>query len=192
MRRAPKILVFAGSNRTGALSGRVAALAAKELSLLDADVTLITLADYPLPMYDGDLENGGGVPQNATKLARLLAAQGGVFVSTPEYNRSLPPLLKNTIDWISRVKSSGTVPYRGKAYAIAGSSDGRFGGSRAVVDLRKVLAAALGALVIPQQYELPNAQHAFNESGELLDERASRALKSVTAALVETTRRIAD
>jgi len=83
MRRAPKILVFAGSNRAGALSGRVAALAAKELSLLDADVTLITLADYPLPMYDGDLENGGGVPQNATKLARLLAAQGGVFVSTP-------------------------------------------------------------------------------------------------------------
>ena len=100
----PKILVFAGSIRTGALSGKLAALAAKELALADADVTRISLADYPLPIYNGDLEKEKGIPENAVKLARLIAAQQGVFIATPEYNNSLPPLLKNTIDWVSRNK----------------------------------------------------------------------------------------
>ncbi len=91
-----KILVFAGSIRSGSLSARLAALAAKELALADADVTLISLADYPLPIYDGDLEDEKGIPENAAKLARLIAANQGVFIATPEYNNSLPPLLKNT------------------------------------------------------------------------------------------------
>ena len=188
----PKILVFAGSIRSGALSGRFAAIAAKELALADAEVTYISLADYPLPIYDGDLEKEKGVPQNATKLARLLAAQNGAFIATPEHNRSLPALLKNTIDWISRVKPSAIVPYRHKVFAIGGSSDGRFGGARAVVDLRKVLAAALGGIVIPEQVELPMAQHAFDVSGELVDEAISRALKRVAESLVDIARQVAD
>ncbi|MHA1157167.1 MAG: NADPH-dependent FMN reductase [Alphaproteobacteria bacterium] len=187
----PRILVFAGSTRTGALSAKVAAVAAKELSLMDADVTLISLADYPLPMYHGDDEQAEGLPRNATQLARLLAAHQGVFVSSPEYNRSLPPLLKNALDWISRVRSTGAVPYRHRVYAIAGSSDGRFGGARAVIDLRKILAAAVRGIVIPEQFELPHAQHAFNESGELLDRDTSQSLQDVTRALVDTTRRLA-
>lgn len=187
-----RILVFAGSIRTGALSGKVAAAAAKELALLDADVTQISLADYPLPIYDGDLEAAKGVPANATKLAQLIAANQGVFVSTPEYNHSLPPLLINAIAWISRLQSTGTLPYRHKVYCIAGSSNGRYGGARAIVDLRKVLAIALQGIVIPLRVEVPMAQHAFNESGELIDEGAQRALKSATRQLVDLTRRLAD
>ena len=99
-------------------SAKLAALAAKELALIaDAEVTQISLADYPLPIYDGDLEAEKGVPENATKLARLIVAHQGVFIATPEYNHSLPPLLKNTIDWVSRVKHTGTMPYRHKVYA---------------------------------------------------------------------------
>src|SRR5687768_10636828 len=118
---APKILVFAGSIRSGAFSGRLAAVAAKELALLDAAVTLISLAEYPLPIYDADLETSKGVPENALKLARLIAAQSGVFIATPEYNHSLPPLLKNAIDWVSRPKTGAGLSLRGRIYAIGGT-----------------------------------------------------------------------
>lgn len=187
---APKILAFAGSTRTGSLAARLAALAAKELALADAEVTHISLADYPLPIYDGDLEDNDGVPENATKLARLIAVHDGVFIATPEYNHSLPPLLKNTLDWISRIRSTGTLPYRHKIYAIGGTSDGRIGGARALIDLRKVLATSVRGIVIPERIEVSNAETAFNESGEFIDEAPSKLLKSVTKALVDVARRM--
>ena len=138
----PKILVFAGSIRTGALSGKLAALAAKEIALADGDVTHISLADYPLPIYNGDLEKEKGVPENAGKLARLIAAQQGVFIATPEYNNSLPPLLKNTIDWISRLRAGNAgINYRHRVYGIGSTSDGLIGGARALIDLRRVVMA---------------------------------------------------
>ncbi|MCB1487821.1 MAG: NAD(P)H-dependent oxidoreductase, partial [Bauldia sp.] len=80
-----RILVFAGSIRSGSLSTKLAALAAKEIALADAEVTLISLADYEMPIYNGDLEKEKGVPENATKLARLIAAHQGVMIATPEY-----------------------------------------------------------------------------------------------------------
>jgi NAD(P)H-dependent FMN reductase len=188
-----RILVFAGSIRTGSLSAKVAAAAAKELALVaDTDVTTISLADYPLPIFNGDLEAEKGVPENATKLARLIAAQQGVLISTPEYNHSLPPLLTNTLAWVSRIRHSGTIPYRHKVYAIAASSDGRIAGARAVIDLRKVLVPALGGIVIPARVEVPHAQHAFNESGELVDEASLTMLKATARQLIELARRMAD
>ena len=101
----PKILVFAGSTRTGAYSGKTADAAQKELAMQGAEVTRISLADYPLPIMDQDLEKEQGVPENAYRLARLVAAHDGVLIATPEYNGSMPPLLKNAIDWISRVRT---------------------------------------------------------------------------------------
>jgi NAD(P)H-dependent FMN reductase len=187
-----RILVFAGSIRTGALSGKLAAAAAKELAVADAAVTKISLADYPLPIYDGDLEVAKGVPENATKLAQIIAANQGVFISTPEYNHSLPPLLVNAIAWVSRLQSTGTLPYRHKAYCLGGSSNGRYGGARAVIDLRKIVAVALQGFVIPLRVELPMAQNAFNESGELIDEGAAHSLKSAARQLVDYARRIAE
>jgi NAD(P)H-dependent FMN reductase len=184
--------VFAGSIRTGALSGKLAAAAAKELATADADVTKISLADYPLPIYDGDLEAAKGVPENATKLARLIAANQGIFISTPEYNHSLPPLLVNAIAWVSRLQSTGTLPYRHKAYCLGGSSNGRYGGARAVIDLRKVVAVALQGFVIPLRVELPMAQNAFNEAGDLIDEGAAHSLKSAARQLVETAQRLGE
>lgn len=189
----PKILVFAGSTRTGALSGKLAALAAKELALADADVTRISLADYPLPVYNGDLEKEQGIPENAVKLARLIAAQQGVFIATPEYNNSLPPLLKNTIDWISRNKSGPNgIPYRNKVYGIGSTSDGPIGGARALIDLRRVVLTAVGAILIPEKIEVSRAQDAFDESGELTAEVPAKLLKSLCRHLIDLARRLAD
>src|SRR5687767_7149579 len=100
----PKILVFAGSIRSASHNARLAALAAKELALIGADVSRISLEDFPLPLYDGNLEARSGPPDNALKLKRMMGTHQGVFIASPEYNASITPLLKNTIDWISRVR----------------------------------------------------------------------------------------
>jgi NAD(P)H-dependent FMN reductase len=102
----------------------------------------------------------------------------------------MPPLLVNTLAWISRNRHTGTLPYRHKVYAIGASSDGRYGGARVVPDLRKVIASALGGIVIPLRVEVPLAQHAFNEAGELVDEASLKMLKSAAQQLVETARRL--
>lgn len=187
-----RILVFAGSIRTGSLSTRLAALAAKELALVDADVTRISLADYPLPIYNGDLEKEKGIPENAEKLAGLIAAHHGVFIATPEYNNSVPPLLKNAIDWVSRVESTGAHKYRNKVYAIGSSSDGMIGGARALIDLRKIVQAGLGAILIPTKIEVSRAQDAFDEAGEMTVEPVSKLLKRLCRQLVDLSARLAD
>lgn len=189
----PKILVFGGSIRSGSLSAKLAAIAAKELALADADVTRVSLADYPLPIYNGDLEAEKGIPDNATKFARLIAASQGVFISTPEYNNSLPALLKNTIDWVSRVKPGAAgVPYRNKVYGIGSTSDGMIGGARALIDLRRVVQTGLGAILIPEKIEVSRAQDAFDESGNFVAEGPSKLLKSLCRHLVDLAGRLAD
>jgi NAD(P)H-dependent FMN reductase len=187
-----RILVFAGSIRSSALSAKLAAVAAKEIARLDTEVTTISLADYPLPIFDGDFEDGKGGPENATRLAKLIVAHQGAFIATPEYNHSLPPLLKNTLDWISRIKHTGTMPYRHKVYAMGATSDGRFGGARAIIELRKVLATSLGGIVLPSRIEVPMAQDAFDESGELIQEINAKMLKVVCRQLVDFAGRLAD
>ena len=101
---APKILVIPGSLRAGSHNARLAALAAKELVLLDAEVTRISLEDYELPLFDADLAAASGPPAEALKLRQMLVAHRGVFITSPEYSASVTPLLKNTIDWVSRVR----------------------------------------------------------------------------------------
>src|SRR3979490_3478345 len=134
-----KILVIPGSLRTGSLNARLAATAAYELAQADAEVTRISLGDFPLRMYDGDLQTKSGVPKNAVNLKRMIGAHHGVLIVTPEYNSSLPPLLKNAIDWVSRVQDAhetrGQV-FCERAFAIAGASAGRPGGARCLAALR--------------------------------------------------------
>jgi chromate reductase len=190
---AAKILVFSGSIRAGALSGKLADLAAKELALADGEVTKISLSDYPLPIYDGDLEKQKGVPENAQKLARLIAAHQGVFIATPEYNHSLPPLLKNSIDWVSRIRpASSGINYRNRVCGIGSTSDGMIGGARALLDLKKVLATAWGAILVPEKVEISRAQDAFDDAGELIAERPAKLLKTLVRRLVELAARLAD
>jgi NAD(P)H-dependent FMN reductase len=188
---APKILVFAGSTRTGSFNARLAALAAKELTLAEAEVTLISLADFPMPLYDGDLEAASGPPENAQKLKRLMCLQQGVFIASPEYNASVTPLLKNALDWVSRVREGREPPlaaYKGRAFALGAASNGTYGGMRSLIALRQVLELGCGALVIPEQLAVREAASAFDEMDNLKDERMARLLQAVVNRLIDIAR----
>lgn len=183
----PRILLFNGSNRSGSYSGKVAGAAMREMAKLDVEITRIALSDYPLPLMDEDLEREKGIPENALKLARLFAAHDGFFIATPEYNGSIPPLLKNVIDWVSRVTRDGDRPlkaYPGKVVALASSSNGHFAGVRAISHLRAVLAH-VGLQVVSEQVSVPNAQDAFDDMGSLRDERAQKNLERSVRSLVD-------
>src|SRR6202022_1165657 len=150
----PKILVFAGSIRTGSFNARLAALAAKELMRAEGDVSLISLSDYPLPLYDGDLEARSGPPESAVKLKRAFCAHQGIFVASPEYNASLTPLLKNTIDWITRVREGKEPPlaaFKHRVFALGAASNGTYGGMRSLMALRHVLELGCGARGLREQ-----------------------------------------
>src|ERR1700733_15009585 len=120
-----KILVIPGSLRTGSHNAKLAAAASHEVAQAGAEVTRISLGDFPLPIYDGDLQSRFGVPKNAVNLKRMMSAHHGVLIVTPEYNSSVPPLVKNTVDWVSRVQDAhetrGQV-FRERAFAIAAAS----------------------------------------------------------------------
>ena len=190
----PKILVIPGSLRAKSYNVRLAALASKELTLADADVTRISLVDYPLPIYDADTAEKSGPPHNAFKLKQLMSAHQGVFIASPEYNASLTPLVKNTIDWISAVRERGDPPlaaYQNRIFALGGASPGRSGATHSLLALRQVLAVGCGALVLAEQVTVPNAEHAFDEMDELTDARAADQLKVVVRKLVDTARLMA-
>jgi len=191
---APKILVIPGSLRTGSHNVRLAALVTKELALAEADVTRISLLDYPLPLYDGDLEVKSGPPRNAVLLKQMLSVHHGVFIVTPEYNASVPPLVKNTIDWISRVRERGEAPlavFKRRAFALGAASPGGFGGMRSLLALRQVLEIGCGALVIPEQVAVPRADQAFDDMDNLKDEHLTASLKTAVRALIDAAQRIA-
>jgi chromate reductase, NAD(P)H dehydrogenase (quinone) len=191
---APKILVIPGSLRGESYNVRLAALATKELMLADADVTRISLADYPLPIYDADLAANSRPPDHALKLKQMMSAHHGVFIASPEYNASITPLLKNTIDWISTVRERGDPPlaaYQNRAFALGGASPGRSGAMQSLITLRQVLAIGCRALVIPEQVTIPNAADAFDEMDGLRDTRAAAQLKLVVRRLIDYARMIA-
>ena len=183
----PKILVFAGSTRSGAYSGKTADIAQKELAMQGAEVTRISLADYPLPFMDEDLEKEKGIPENAVKLARLFVAHDAILIATPEYNGSLPPLLKNVIDWISRVREDGGRPMRplpDKVVAICSSSAGHFAGIRSASHLRQILTHIQMDVISPQ-VSVPNGGDAFNEDGTFTAQRLHKSMSGLCAALIE-------
>lgn len=191
---APKILVIPGSLRTGSHNARLAALAAKELVLADAEVTQISLQDYPLPLFDADTMVADGLPPRALQLQRMMAAHQGVFITSPEYTASVTPLVKNTIDWISRARVRGEANYtafKDRVFAIGAASSGGGGGTRSLMALRHILELGCGALVIPEQISVANAADAFDDMDNLKDERAAAALKSLARRLVEVTRALA-
>jgi len=184
----PKILVLPGSTRAGSHNVRLAALAAKELTLIDADVTRISLADYPLPIYEADLDARSGQPAHAVKLKQMMMAHHGVFIATPEYSASVPPMLKNALDWVSRVRERGDPTYaafKGRVFAIASASPGKFGGLRAAMALRQVLELGCGALVIPEQVSVSQADHAFDDMDNIADTNTANLLRAQLSRLVE-------
>jgi chromate reductase len=184
----PKILVFASSTRAGSYNVKLAALAAKELTLIDADVTRISLADYPLPLYDPDLDARIGQPANALKLKQMIMAHHGVFIASAEYSASVTPLIKNAIDWVSRVREKGDPTYaafKNRVFAIGAASVGPAGGLRSLMALRQILELGCGALVIPEQVAIAAADQAFDDLDNLIDLRAANLFKAQLQRLVD-------
>ena len=191
---AAKILVFSGSIRTGSFNSRLAALAAKQFALAGAEVSHISLADFPMPLYDADLEAKSGPPENAKKLKEMMMLHHGVFIASPEYNASITPLLKNTIDWISRVRGAREPPlaaYKNRVFALGAASDGPYGGMRSLMALRQSLELGCGALVIPEQVSVRGASQAFDEQDNLKDERTAGLLQATVNRLIDVARQLA-
>jgi NAD(P)H-dependent FMN reductase len=182
-----KILVIPGSLRTGSLNARLAAAAAYQFAQVGAEVTRISLGDFPLPIYDGDLQTKSGVPKHAINLKRMIGAHHGVLIVTPEYNSSVPPLVKNTIDWVTRVQDGqetrGQV-FRERAFAIAAASESRLGGTRALAALRLVLTAC-HATVIPSQLALSFASEAYDDMDSLKHPADIEALNALVRQLID-------
>ena len=188
-----KILFFAGSNGSHSMNARLAAAAAQLAEGHGAQATVLDLKDYELPLYCADLEAEEGIPDNAVKLKELFMDHEGVFVASPEYNGSFSPLLKNTIDWISRVRGEGEpmLPaFKGKVYAIGAISPGAMGGIRGLVPLR-MLFGNIGIHVVPSQVAVGGGSDAFAEDGSLKDERQGKMLGRVVKELVEAAKALA-
>jgi NAD(P)H-dependent FMN reductase len=187
-----KILVIPGSLRTGSLNARLAAAAAYEFAQAGAEVTRISLADFPLPIYDGDLQTKSGVPKNAINLKRMIGAHHGVLIVTPEYNSSVPPLVKNTIDWVSRVQDAHEVRgqvFRERPFGIAAASEGRLGGTRSLAALRLILTACR-ALVVPNQLALSFASEAYDDMDRLKHPADVEALGALVRQLIDVSQRM--
>ena len=175
-----KLLFFAGSARTGSHNKKLAQLGAMIAEANGIPATFLDLGDYPMPIYNGDSEASEGPPENATKLKTVLEGHNGVFIASPEYNASISPLLKNTLDWLSRVRAEGEAPlevFKTRVFAVGSASPGGMGGLRSLITLRHVLELGLGALVLPDQFAVPRAHDAFGEDGHLTNKEAQERYK---------------
>jgi len=187
----PRILTFAGSVRRDSFNRRLAALAARHAEAAGAEVEFIDLADYPMSIYDGDLEAESGPPENAFRLQAILARQHGLLIASPEYNNSIAPLLKNTLDWVSRTHQvRGENPFAGRVAGLLAASPGSLGGLRGLDHLRRVLDT-VGMLVLPGGVAIPHADQAFDAVGGLIDPGHDRRLRAMCDRLVEVAGRLA-
>ena len=187
-----RLLFFAGSTREGSYNKKLARLAQHIATANGIEGVFVDLKDYPMPLYNGDLEVEQGPPQKAVEFKALLSEYQGVFIASPEYNSSVTPLLKNTIDWVTRVSAKGETGlevYKTRVFAISGASPGYYGAMRSLLNLRQILAVGVGATVIPQQLALPRANDAFEEGGSLKDKAQQTMLKDVVEKLAIAAKR---
>ncbi len=182
----PRLLFFAGSAREKSFNKRLAKLGAAIADANGINATFADLADYPMPIYNGDLETREGPPENARKLKALMGVHTGVFIASPEYNASFSPLLKNTIDWISHTRDEGEAPmevFKTRVFALGSASPGGMGGLRGLSQFRLVLELGIGALVLPDQFAVPRAVDAFEDSGHLKNKDSQEQFKKLIQKL---------
>ncbi|MEZ5817028.1 MAG: NAD(P)H-dependent oxidoreductase [Hyphomicrobiaceae bacterium] len=187
MTHTTRLLFFAGSAREGSFNKRLARLAHDVAEANGIAATFADLGDYPMPIYDGDLEQREGQPENAHKLKALMSVHDGIFIACPEYNASVAPLLKNSLDWVSRIRAEGEAPlavYRTRVFALGSASPGALGGFRSLMAVRQILELGVGALVLPDQIAVARANEAFNDEGHLKDKGQMALLKTVVQKLV--------
>lgn len=176
-----KILIIPGSFRKGSVNTKLANTIGRQVEADGANATVISLADYPMPLYDGDLEAEKGIPENAKKLATLMNAHQGVVFVCPEFNASITPLLKNTMDWLSR--DIGRKPYADRVFALASCSPGGLGGIRGLSHMRDVLVNVGGETLVTQLCVGPAAS-SFDDDGNLTNDRHIGLLQKMSETLI--------
>lgn len=182
----PRILVFGGSLRAESYNQKLAIIAAAGAREAGAEVTLISLRDYRMPLFDEDLEAAEGKSEAAKKLKELFLNAEGFIIASPEYNSGITAALKNAIDWVSRADSEDEAPllaFKGKTAAILSASPGGYGGSRSLAQLRPLLEN-ISVTVMPDQVSIPKAYEAFDTEGNLADPAQQAVVKSLAASLV--------
>jgi NAD(P)H-dependent FMN reductase len=187
----PKILAFAGSARKGSLNKMALAVAVQGAKEAGAEVTVVDLRDYPMPIMDEDLEAAEGIPAKAKELRALFSQHHGLLLACPEYNSSITPLLKNTIDWVSRPDEdgSGLRFFSDKTAALISASGGALGGLRGLVHVRAILGN-IGVHVLPKQLAVSGATKVFGEDGSIQDADREKQLKDIGATLAKMTDKI--
>lgn len=183
----PKILAFAGSLRNGSYNKKLIKIAVKGAQEAGADVTLIDLKDYPLPIYDQDIEDSEGLPENALKLKNLMFKNDGFLISCPEYNSSMPAVFKNVIDWTSRQATKDEVYlscFIGKVVTLMSASPGNLGGLRSLTNVRAMFSN-INSLVLPQQKSISKADSAFGPDDNLKDAKQQNEILNLGKQLTE-------
>lgn len=179
---APKILGFAGSTRKDSYNKKLVKIALQGAEQAGAQVTYLDLRDLPMPLYDGDLEESYGLPENARKFKDLLLAHQGLLIASPEYNSSISGVLKNAIDWASRPVpgEAALACFTGKVCSLMSASPGALGGLRGLVTVRMLLGN-IGVIVLPNQVAVPKAVQAFTPEGALQDGKQQESILALGA-----------
>ena len=170
-----KIVLFAGSLRTDSCNKKLAREAARLAKVAGHEVEFLDLKEYPMPVYDGDIETASGLPKETSALSKKIAAADALIIATPEYNGSISSPLKNTLDWLSRDKPMSLTD---KHVLLLTASPGALGGIRAAWHTRQPLEA-MGVHVYPTMMSLPDAYNAFDEQGNLKQERPLKQLQDL-------------
>jgi NAD(P)H-dependent FMN reductase len=180
----PRILAFAGSTRRESFNKKIIAIAVKGARDAGAEVTLIDLKDFPLSLFDQDLEAEHGMPENGKKFKRLFIDHDGLLIASPEYNSSITAVLKNAIDWVSRPAPGepSLVAFRGKVATLMSASPGALGGLRGLVHVRSILGN-IGVVVLPEQIAVAKAPEAIRPDGSLTDSKQEAAIEGLGKTL---------
>lgn len=187
----PKILCLAGSLRKDSFNKKLVKVAMAAAQEAGADCTFIDLKDYPMPIYDGDIEAESGIPENGKKLKKIMKEHQGLLIASPEYNSSVSAALKNFIDWTSRPEQGekSLEAFTGKVAGIMACSPGALGGLRGLVTLRSILGN-IAVIVIPEQQAISKANEAFTEDGKLKDEKSQAAVANIGKRVASLTKAI--
>ncbi|MFN7020331.1 MAG: NADPH-dependent FMN reductase [Phycisphaerales bacterium] len=187
-----RIIAFAGSSRRDSFNKKLVRIAAEGARSAGAEVTVIDLADFAMPIFDEDLEKASGMPEAARRFKGLLKSHQGMLISSPEYNSSISALLKNAIDWASRPEPGDTplVAFAEKVAGIMAASPGALGGLRGLVTLRMILSN-IQVMVVPDQVAIPNAHEVFDSAGGMKDEKKRAAAEAIGRRVALVTGKLA-
>lgn len=180
-----KILFFAGALRKDSLNKKLVREALRLSGLSAQEAEFLDLKDFPMPVYDGDIEASSGIPEGTQKLGEKIRGADAIVLSTPEYNSSLPGALKNVIDWLSREKA---MSLGGKHLLMLAASPGALGGIRVLWHGRQPFDA-LGMHVFPGNFSLAHAHEAFDALGTLKDAATQERLQKLLAQFVAHVRK---